>query len=59
MLKAWALEEGGRTGAGLLQTELLVRDREPCSLGGNLVKQALPNGADKSSLAELWGAGRA
>lgn len=57
--KDWALEEGGRTGAGLLQTELLVRDRGPCSPGENPVEQALQRGADKSSVAELWGAGRA
>lgn len=31
------LEEGGWPVAGLLQTELLVIDREPCFLGGNLV----------------------
>lgn len=56
--KAWALTEGGRTGARLLQTELLVRDRGPCCPGGHLVEQALRGGADNSSSAEPWGAGR-
>lgn len=63
VFKTWVLEEGGWTRAGLRQTEPLVRDRGPCSLGGSLLELALLRGMDKSSSAELSraisGAGRA
>lgn len=49
------LEEGGWPVAGLLQTELLVMDREPCFLGGNLVKQALPRGCRQKQFDTAMG----
>lgn len=49
------LEEGGWPEAGLLQTELLVMDREPCFLGGNLVKQALPRGCRQKQFGTAMG----
>lgn len=54
-LRVWALEGGSRTGAGLLQTKLLVKDRGPCSPEGNLVEQALSTGCGQKQFGTAMG----
>lgn len=54
----WGGGTNSRTGAGLLQTKLLVKDTGPSSPEGDLVEQAVSRGCGQKQFGRAMGAGR-